>query len=66
MPPHLSNPGRKSPLVSAGNNRILRFVEMGQTVRMRKTSATSVTVDEPQDVETTDRIMLGLGLTPLR
>jgi len=41
-------------------------VEMGQTVRMLKTSAKSVAVDEPQDVEPAERIMRGLGLTPLR
>lgn len=61
-----SDTGQKSPLESREDIEILRFVEMGQTVRMLKTSATSVAVDEPQDVETAERIMRGLGLTPLR
>ena len=61
-----SDAGQKSPLESREDIEILRFVEMGQTVRMLKSSATSVAVDEPQDVETAERIMRGLGLTPLR
>jgi len=61
-----SHSGQKSPLESREDIEILRFVEMGQTVRMLKTSAKSVAVDEPQDVEPAERIMRGLGLTPLR
>jgi CMP-2-keto-3-deoxyoctulosonic acid synthetase len=59
---------QKSLLECSEGREILRVVKMGQTVRMLKTRGTRVATDEPQDVEPAEqaeRIMRGLGLTPL-
>lgn len=48
----------KTPLERAEDIEILRFLEMGQTVRMVRTEATSVAVDEPRDVADVEHLLV--------
>jgi len=51
----------KTPLEASEDIEILRFLEMGQAVRMVKTEVSSFAVDEPQDVKQAERLMRKMG-----
>ena len=50
--------GRKSVLEEIEDIEILRFLDIGTTVKMVKTSASSIAVDVPNDVKLVEKIML--------
>lgn len=53
----------KTPLEASEDIEILRFIEIGETVRMVETSRGSVAVDVPADVEMVEEIMRKRGFT---
>lgn len=55
---------QKTPLEEAEDIEILRFLEMGQRVRMVRTESPSLAVDTPEDVATVESAMKRLKLVP--
>lgn len=53
-----SQTGRKTPLESIEDIEILRFLELGQAVRMVKTKSKTTAVDEPGDITLVESILL--------
>ena len=54
----------KTPLEEREDIEILRFLEIGQQVRMVRMQASSLAVDTPEDVAVVEEAMRKLGLTP--
>ena len=52
---------KKSPLEAQEDIEILRFLEMGQKVRMVRTQATSLAVDTPEDVAQAEKALRAAG-----
>ncbi len=52
---------KKSPLEAQEDIEILRFLEMGQKVRMVRTQATSLAVDIPEDVAQAEKALRAAG-----
>jgi len=50
---------RKTPLESAEDIEILRFLELGRTVRMVRTSTASLAVDAPEDIAAVEHALRG-------
>ena len=55
---------QKTPLEDKEDIEILRFLEMGQQVKMVKTQTSSLAVDTPEDVALVEQAMSQLGLRP--
>ena len=55
---------QKTPLEETEDIEILRFLEMGQQVRMVRTQTSSLAVDTPDDVAVFEKAMSELGLKP--
>ena len=55
---------RKTPLEEKEDIEILRFLEMGQKVKMVRTQTSSLAVDTPEDVGAVEEAMSVLGLRP--
>jgi len=55
---------KKTPLEEKEDIEILRFLEMGQRVRMVRTQTSSLAVDTPEDVATVEEAMRKFGLQP--
>ena len=55
---------QKTPLEELEDIEILRFLEMGQRVRMVRTQSSSLAVDTPDDVAVVEQAMKNLGLRP--
>ena len=55
---------QKTPLEELEDIEILRFLEMGQRVRMVRTKSSSLAVDTPEDVALVEQAMKELGLSP--
>lgn len=55
---------QKTPLEDSEDIEILRFLEMGQKVRMVRTETSSLAVDTPEDVALVEQAMKELGLSP--
>jgi 3-deoxy-manno-octulosonate cytidylyltransferase (CMP-KDO synthetase) len=55
---------QKTPLEEKEDIEILRFLEMGQLVKMVRTQTSSLAVDTPEDVVAVEEAMKGLGFTP--
>lgn len=56
--------GEKTPLEAYEDIEILRFLEMGQRVKMVRTKTSSLAVDTPEDVVAVEKAMRTLGLRP--
>jgi 3-deoxy-manno-octulosonate cytidylyltransferase (CMP-KDO synthetase) len=56
--------GVKGPLEAAEDIEILRFLELGRTVRMVRTSTASLAVDAPEDVAKVEGAMRESGISP--
>jgi len=55
---------QKTPLEEKEDIEILRFLEMGQQVKMVRTQTSSLAVDTPEDVPLVEQTMRNLGLRP--
>lgn len=55
---------KKAPLEAEEDIEILRFLEMGQRVKMVRTQTSSLAVDTPEDVVVVEEAMRVLGLRP--
>lgn len=55
---------QKTPLEELEDIEVLRFLEMGQPVRMVRTQSSSLAVDTPEDVALVEQAMKNLGLGP--
>lgn len=55
---------QKTPLEEKEDIEILRFLEMGQQVKMVRTQTSSLAVDTPDDVALVEKALSELGLSP--
>ena len=53
----INNYGKKSKIEQSEDIEILRFFELNKTIRLVQTSAGSLAVDKPEDVEKVEKVL---------